>query len=307
MISIKEKKGQLFTILGIMLILLMFLSLDIYSSIRDKNVIKTRVKTMDNFLNSMEKNLERQLYISGFRIILLAENQMTITGDYILDRDYFFNEAFFNGTVNGIPQEIMYEALSDNITSSVNAKASKINVEVTITHTNLSVSQEDPWNVKFTIESEFLMRDRQNLAQWNKIQKVSAYVPIEKFFDPVFLVNTKNKLTPLKINQTPYEGNYVSGVDYSNLIDHVNKGYFAANPAAPSFLNRIEGNLSSDPNGIETFVNVPKLSTIALEKDKTVVDYIYFSNDNPTYISVPEVNSWFKIDNNHKPKYNITT
>ena len=67
-----NKKAQIFTVLAIVLIMLMFVSFEIFSMIRERDSIKTRVSSMDSFLNSIEDNLERQMYISGFRILFLA-------------------------------------------------------------------------------------------------------------------------------------------------------------------------------------------------------------------------------------------
>jgi len=305
-ISLKGKKGQLFTILGIMLIVLMFLSFDIYSSINDKKSIKTRVKTMDSFLKSMEKNMERYLIISGERIILIAEEKM-INGYYLADAQDFFNDTFFNDTED--PASLMYGENFQDIVDSVNGQASKINVEVFLNNSQVNVSQDDPWHLKFSLKSDFILKDKQGLAQWNKTQHIDALIPIERFYDPILAYETR-KLK--NMTRTPYEGNYVSGSDYSNITIHVDNGYFAANPSAPSFLKRLEGDLSSDPNGIETFVNIPQLRALppgihVTDESKTIIDYIYFSSDDPQPITqVSAIHSWFKIDDGHKAKYNIT-
>ena len=61
----------------------MFISFELFSLIHERGVIRTRVSTMDSFLNSVEDNLEKQIYIAGFRIIFLAENYVVDTGKYI--------------------------------------------------------------------------------------------------------------------------------------------------------------------------------------------------------------------------------
>ncbi|MBI2047114.1 hypothetical protein HYT26_03055 [Candidatus Pacearchaeota archaeon] len=70
----KCKKGQVFTLFAIALIILFFVSYDVYSIVQDRYAVRTRISTMDNFLFSLEKNLERQVYTSGFRILFLAED-----------------------------------------------------------------------------------------------------------------------------------------------------------------------------------------------------------------------------------------
>ena len=260
---------------------------------------------MDSFLNSVEKNLERQMYISGYRIIFLAENKITTSGNYI-NVNNFFNEAFFNGTINGVSDDILIGATYNDLNNSLNQKAKKINVEVKLKNSFINISQDDPWNVKFTLVSDFIMQDKENIAKWEKQQIISAFIPVTEFEDPVYVVNTYAKISR-KIKTTPYEGNYVNGGDFTNLIEHVSNGYYSANADAPSFLKRLEGSFSSDENGIESFVYIPEISAQGISvSDKSLIDHIYFSSNNPSYSAVSGMPAWFKIDDAHKAKYQIS-
>ncbi len=300
----KTKKAQLFSILAILIISLMFLSFELFSFIHQRGVIKTRISTMDSFLYSIEQNLERQVYISGFRILFLAENQITSTGNYI-EVDKFFNEAFFNGTVNNVSSEILLGATYNDLINSLNQKANKINTEIILSNTIINISQDDPWHIKFSLVSDFIMRDKGDLAKWEKQQVISAFIPITGLEDPIYTVNSYAKVSR-KINQTIYEGNYFNEGDVSNLLSHVNNGYYAENSFAPSFLKRLEGNLSADKNGIESFVNLLEFSQQGIPTlEKSCMDYIYFSSNNPLYYNIVGMPSWFKIDyeDNHQEKY----
>jgi len=306
-----SKKAQLFTILGIFIIFLTFASFEIFSTIHERDVIKTRVSTMDNFMNSIEKNLERQMYISGFRILFLAENEITSSGNYI-NVNSFFNEAFFNGTVNGISNNsIMNGATYNDLIISLNQKANKINVNITLNNSFINITQNSPWFINFTMTSDFVMKDKENLAKWDKKQVVSALIPVEGFEDPLYTINSYAKVSR-KIKRTPYEENYTDELtgNITNLLDHFNKGYYSSNPNAPSFLKRIEGNLSADSNGIESFVKTSDFSSQGIPtQEKTDIDYIYFSTNSPTYFKISGMPSEFSIDNqsNHLQEYNIST
>ena len=90
------------------------------------------------------------------------------------------------------------------------------------------------------------------------------------------------------------------------------QGYYSNNSHAPNFLMRLAGNLSSDPNGIESFVDISYFDSNGLNPDftKTTIDYIYFNPlRDPAYCSVNGIPIWFKIDNEdgHYSKYNITS
>lgn len=303
-----NKKGQLFTMIAILVIFLIFLSFELFSVMYERNTVKTRVHSMDNFLFSITENLERQLYISGFRILFLAENRITSSGEYI-DVNNFFNEAFFNESVNNNPEDILIGATYSDILNSLNQKASKMNVKINMSNAYINITQEDPWNVKFSLTSDFIMEDKEGLARWERNQEISAYIPITEFEDPIYVVNTYAKFSR-KIKKTPYEGNFVSGTNISNLLLHVNNNFYFADSSSPSFLKRLEGDFSSDENGIESFVNIPDLSSQGIPTySKSTLDYIYFSSENPVSYRITGMPSWFRIDNqdNHLNKYNISS
>ena len=300
-----HKKGQMFTLIVIVLIGLLFISFEIFSIAQERNTVKNRISSMETMMFSIEKNMERQMYISGFRTTFLAEQQITNTGQYI-NVDHFFNEAFFNGSVSGSNTSIMAGATYSDIIASINQKAAKINVVIALSDPHVIINQEDPWNIKYSLISNFTLEDKSNLARWNKQQIVSAYIPITGFEDPIYIVNT-NALISRKINKTLYQGAYVNGEDVSNLAAHLSNGYYAANPIAPSFLNRLAGNMSADINGIESFVDLNKLSQQDMEtQDKSCVDYIYFSESNPISFGIQGMPSWFRLDDTHLAFYNTS-
>lgn len=307
----KNKKAQFFSISIILIISLMFVSFELFSLIHERGVIKTRVSTMDSFLNSIEDNLEKQIYIAGFRIIFLAENYIIDTGKYIGESDNytgiedFFQEAFLQGTVSGVEQYILFTYT--DLADSLQEKADKMNLEIILENPPklLNISQEDPWNVNFTVGFDLTMEDKENLAKWERFQVISVLIPVTGFSDPLYNVETYNKV-PRLIEQTPYEGDYVDG-DKTNLISHIDNGYYAANSDAPNFLMRLEGNFSANPSGIESFVIRPDLSKQGLPTtEKSCIDYIYFSSNSPPYSSVSGVyESWFRIDDGHRTKYGV--
>jgi len=301
-IKMQNKKSQIFTIIAIVLILLLFASYEVYSYFKEREAIKTRISTMNSFLFSLEENLGRDMYIVGFRTLFLAQTEITKTGKYIPNINLFFNESFLKGSVNGQPSEILVGATFNDIQRSTNEKARKVNVNVTLSNPVISVSQEDPWNVLVTLEADFVMIDTSGLARWDKRTVIKTKIPIENFEDPLFILNTQAKVAR-KINRTIYEGIYNQPIN--NLNEHVSRGYYTYNPSAPSFLNRLEGNFGADENGIESLVYIPALSAQGIPTyEKSVVDYIYFSPLNPSSHQIEGMPSWFRLDTEHLEKYN---
>jgi hypothetical protein len=287
-----NKRGQLFTVFAIVILGLMFLVAEVSTDVHERTTIKSRISTMNSYIDSFEKNLERQVYIVGYRTIFLAGVDIASTGEYI-NVSEFFSEAFFNGTIRGTPHDFLSGVTYSNITDAINEKSEKMNLNVSLTNPEIEVYQEDPWNIKVKLSTDLVMEDIGGLAKWDKRQEVVATIQISQFEDPLYTIESFSKISR-KINQSPYEGNFTSG----NLNDHILSGYYISSPLAPSFLNRMEGNFSADENGIESFVILPELSSQGLQtKTKSHVDFIYFSTDNPTYYTVGGTPSWFRIDN----------
>lgn len=256
---------------------------------------------METFLFSIEQNLQREMYIFGYRTIFSAEDYIYRTGNYV-DVNDVFSEAFFNGTIYGNGSQILNDTTYGAIINSINEKANKINVNITLSQPFIYVAQKDPWNVEVTFSVNLTMTDNGGLASWNKQENISALIGIEGFEDPIYVVNTNSKVS-YKINRTLYS----SGENVTNLSAHLNGRYYIAHNDAPSFLKRLAGSFTPDANGIESLVDLNKLSLEGIEiKQKSVVDHIYFSTDNPASFNIPNMPSWFRLDSAHIAKYNST-
>ena len=306
----KNKKGMFFTLIAIALLSLLMISVTIFSVAKERESINKRIESMNNYVFSLEEDLLRKTYISGFRIIFLFEKRMLETGLYMNDVDATFDEAFFNGTINGVINldeiGLMEGIKFSDIEEDLNIVASKINVKIDLSNPSISVNQVDPWNVKVSLTVDMLIEDISGLASWNKTSVFNAYIPIKNFEDPLYLINTNGKIAH-KISMTPYTSStFVVGGDVSNLADHLDNFYYINSSDAPNFLNRLEGNLSADANGIESLVNIQKLFDAGVGiSDRVIVDHIYFSNDNPSGHTVSGMPSWFKLDNGHLGIYGV--
>ncbi|MBT3642529.1 hypothetical protein HN876_02160 [archaeon] len=293
---ILKKRGQIFSLIAVAIVALLFLTFQANNLVQERYTVKTRISTMEGYLHSLENNLERQIFISGFRVIFLAEDEIASTGEFIGSFDDFFEEAFNNGTVNGIEKEIMAGATKDDLINSINEKANKINIHVTFSNVSTVAFQEDPWFTTFVFSFNLTVEDLSGLAKWDRFQVIEARVPIEGFEDPLFLVNT-NAMISRRFNQSIYSFGNETAFDVGDFESHVAGGYYFNNPSAPSFLNRLEGNLSSNDQGIESFVIISDLIGQGIPSStKSMTDHIYFSSNNPSHFGVVGMSSWFRID-----------
>jgi len=303
-----NKKGVFFTIMTLAILSLFVVSYGVHSYVKDKSSIEKRIDTMNTFVFSIEKDLPRKLYLSGFRIIFLIEKEIAETGNYITDFDYLFNESFFNGTLNGVDHAsnggIMYGVTYDGILDSLNNKAEEINMNLNFENPVLNVSQEDPWNVKITLAGDLLIRDKGDLAKWDRAIIINSYVPITNFEDPLYFIETSG-LVSHKINKSEQD----APISIANLLEYVQDGKYINSIDGPSFIDRLEGKKTEtiEGTGIESLVYLPDLSAQGISvKDKSVVDYIYFNDaNNPSASLVATMPSWFKLDNDHVGIYGV--
>jgi hypothetical protein len=180
-----------------------------------------------------------------------------------------------------------------------------MNLDVNYTILSVSVSQKNPWNILIEVILDISIKDRNNLASWNKTQVIQSEIPISGFEDPLYLINSGGKIAK-KINKTQFQ-EFVSGTNVSNLSLQVQNFYYISSPLAPSFLDRLEGKTSPSEQGIESLVYLPELSVQGiLVMDKSVVDYIYFSSDNPSSHHIQGIPPWFRIDDAHLPVYQVS-
>ncbi len=300
------KKGMIFTIITITLLSLFAVSYGTYNLIQDRSAINKRINTLNNFVNSVEQDLPRQLFISGYRAVFLFNRRILDTGYYINDTDYSLNEIFFNGTLGGVPQDLMGDATFTAMQNFLSGNANKINANIELLNPQISLTQEDPWNLKIILNITLIIKDQGDLVSWNRSASIESYIPIRDFEDPIYSANTLGKVIN-KMNQTPYS-TFVSGADYTNLTSHFENSYYKASTSAPSFLNRLQGDLTADQNGIESLVNPQDLIDQGIAvKYKSVVDYIYFSLDNPQKYTVPAVSNLILDDeDNHLTIYNVS-
>lgn len=300
-----EKRGMFFTVIAIFIITLFFMSYTIYDLVRDRGPINKRVETLNNFVFSVEQDIPRYLYIAEFRSVFLIHEEIVLNGDYIGSVEDSFDELFYNGSLGGEEKDLMSGATFDDMVDFFEQFAKKVNANISFGMPSVLIDQQDPWNIRVNLNLSMKVSDEGGLVNWDKNMRIDSFVPIEGFEDPMYLVETG--LVTNAITRSPYEV-FVVGVDVSNLKLHVENSYYVASDSAPSFLDRLEGRNAANVNGIESFVYLPGLTAQDVStSDKSCIDYIYFSDNNPVHYSVTGMSSWFGIDNEngHVAKYGV--
>ncbi|MEK6908905.1 MAG: hypothetical protein AABX23_02535 [Nanoarchaeota archaeon] len=302
--GIKNRKGIFFTLIVIAAISLFLISYTFYSNYGERGKTHDRINTLNTFIFSIEENLERQIFISGFRSLFVMQTESIEQGAYIQNATYSLNELFFNGSYNNVEQPIMIGATFSDIQDEIQQKANKVNAYITLNNPSISLTQSDPWNIDIIFNVNLDAQDQGRLVTWNKTQSYISKIPIKDFEDPLYLLSTGGTVTN-RIEKTPF-ANFSNGSSLTNLNSHITNRYYKSNSQAPSYLNRLQGSNAASEFGIESLIHIPQLSNQGINiQDKTVVDYIYFSISTPISCRITGMPSWFKIDQAHLTDYQL--
>ncbi|MBW2974549.1 hypothetical protein KY366_02425 [Candidatus Woesearchaeota archaeon] len=308
-----NKKGMFFTLMttAFLIIFVFIFMVPGYRRFGERMVaIEMRVESMNDFIKDLKRDTSRGLYISSFRALMALEGHIIQEGEFLDDIEKSFREAVLNGTINNTNSTLMLFSTFPDWIENIQGKAEKFNIQANITLHDVYISQDDPWNIKVSGNLTFSIRDITNLASWDMNETINASISIIGFEDPLYIVYTYGRTTNL-INKTPFLGNYTyvsgDGWNVSRLLKEVDESYYKPNTNAPDFLMRFENDLGASPNGIESLVNLKKLSDLGLEIDigNSIVDYCYWDGvDGPYRVNFTP--SWFMLDNAHRAGYNVT-
>ncbi len=308
-----NKKGIFFTLTAILLMaLILLISTYTYSfKLRDREeVISSRIDTINNFIKGIDSDLDREIYISGFRTILGMQDYMEEKGEFFNNSQEAFKEIFLYGKYGNETIDIMNDTSFTNWSNRMKDKAEELNIIINFTNVSFKVFQDEPWGIKINMIIKSEIKDVNGLAYWNYTFNKNNSISIIGFEDPLYTIGTYGKVSNI-INKTPYE-HFVIGNNTNNLLNHLNRSYYKESTTAPDFLMRFSNNLSNSSYGIESMVNVQKLIDSGLTtKTKSVVDYIYFGNRSTSNLCInntkadPDMPSWFRLDqdDNHVSSY----
>ncbi len=304
---LSEKKGILFTLVAIVLSVVVILSFSVHTGYRLKEkmyVIETRVNTMNNFITDIEDDLKKGVYISSFRAILSMSQYIATNGSFIEDINPAFEELFTEGTLFTEEADLMIDSTFTDWVERIQAESAKIDIISNITINKVEILQENPWYITVNANVNMIIEDNKETSSWSLNKDIKTNISIIGMEDPLYLINSQGRITNT-IRQTIYN-DFVSGSNVDNLIGHTNESYYISRNSSPSFLMRFQGNFSPSENGIESLVNVQEFIDQGISSnDKSIVDYIYFSNITSTDYRINNTPSWFKIDEDHLKVYEV--
>ncbi|NIO21454.1 MAG: hypothetical protein GTN76_12115 [Candidatus Aenigmarchaeota archaeon] len=119
----------------------------------------------------------------------------------------------------------------------------------------------------------------------------------------VTLINTT-------ITETGYQKIYLDNETISvwhlPIKLELDNGYYFSGEG-PDYLKRLEGNLESSQNGLDSLVNAPELESVGIpiKEDQVSLDYLYFSGQDYIGYRVRGLPDWFRINQTIANRYNL--
>jgi len=315
-----NRKGIFFTFIAITVMAVFIIVFTPQAGIslqKDTQAIKTRITTIDNYVNDLENNyFETVLRATAFKTMLSLTFYINSTGNYLANFDSAFSEVATTGRINGIPidtitgKKIMENSTLTDWNNRITATAKDtLNVNTTIIINNVSAFQTQPWGIDSMLSVNFTVLS--NVAEWKKSATITTTVGIEGFHDPYYIVNT-NKAYTNQIKRSTVE---FDKWNIAKVREHLRNGTYMywQNSDAPSFLMRFTNTVSpSDCCGVESFVNPNKIAPS--DRIESYVDYLLwthkFANNCTQLYNITglwDEFKYFKLDLEHLIRYNITS
>ena len=177
-----NRKGIFFTFAAIALSIVIIFSFKVYSDFGlndEMEVIEIRINTMNNFILDLENDLEKAIFITGFRSLLnledYFENNNAVPGppynfldDLGTDLDTAFDEVFRLGTITGTSGTENMDILDNNTflnwTDKIKLQSDRTNIKLEFNIDSVTIRQSGPWTVEVKVQLDIDIDDEKNTA-----------------------------------------------------------------------------------------------------------------------------------------------
>jgi len=304
------KKGVVFTFIVVILLFIIMIAflINLKSNTNNLQLNQVKVDNANSFVRILNSSLIPEVIRTSANQAMFALLDYEFNNKiYVNNVEDYFKQVMNNGKYNGVQQNFMFDNNLDYTLNKTLYEITKLSLENGFTFnyskadiTNIKLTQEDPWNVKVSLNFSYQLIDLKNDTIWNiNNNKIYAFLNIENYTDPIYLVNLSKKV---KIKKAFYNFSSIENFDI-----HVNNSYFIHNPNAPIFLQRLNGdyrtNFSITGNGIESILNTTLENTF-----NSSIDYLYFKGiSGDCIVGIPNTTLLYNSGNpNYFTTYNRT-
>ncbi|MDD9952776.1 MAG: hypothetical protein OXR66_00400 [Candidatus Woesearchaeota archaeon] len=307
------KRGFFYTITVFVFLIALFILFVIIGSrnaLEEQQGTTSRVRTMNAFLEQLEEDSKRAAFISGVHTLIALEQQIVDTGNFLATPEDDFREIFLTGALDNRSFDIMENSTFTHYLDRVQLIADRTGILIDVNVTNVTIRQNDPWNVLIEYTLEENMTDTSGVASWVDDTRISVKIPITSVKDPLFSVFTLSRITHIikQTNVSQFVDDTGDANDSTGLQQFFNESEYTANPNAPSFFMRLQGNLSASPHGIESFIDAVEFDNqgLTVTITRSHVDWLYFgSTISDDICNIQTMPGTFKLDTEHLDTYQI--
>jgi hypothetical protein len=336
----KLNKGFLFSLFVITALALIVIIFKVQNEFKEEDraeVFKIRVEKTNMFVEDIERDIERSLYVTSFRAFLGMEEYMYSNTEFIDNINLRIPELILNGTINGIKMNSTNSSTFLDWLQKIQILGQRFLINVSFNNITINISQSDPWTVQIDFFSNISIADYDSVITWNFSIEKSTKIDIREahFADPVYYVKGLNNYMSNKgvppdnqllnnIEQnlnTEFWRNDSFYINVTVLREFTINQLYNQSATGPSYLMRLQGitnctqpyTLECRKNGIESFVNVlntgmgNKIFYFSYIGDKTcAVDYQFFAEGCSEMHEIANMGGNFLLDTEHLIKYNLT-
>ncbi|MFH1400078.1 MAG: hypothetical protein ABIH41_01035 [Nanoarchaeota archaeon] len=182
------RRGMVFTLialLSVVIIMVIAASVTRYSFAARYESIESRVRSMDDFIDSFHADAQRAMYIAGFRSFIAMEDYVSENAVYLNDSSYYFRQLFYNGTIAGEEFDILNDSTFYLYQTRVADIARTLDIDFSSSVNSIRMYQDDPWKVIVEVDIFVNISDRRGLAAWQYNTTLVGVIPIDGLRDPL--------------------------------------------------------------------------------------------------------------------------
>lgn len=262
--NFKSRKGVVFTVISIIvsaIVITSFFALYERSASTDTENARLKIKSSNNYVSQVDNYIKDILLISGDVALNFMINEM-ISSNAFYSSPSGFDEQFQNCLINGemilppggafglsipCPNDANLTSKILDLNSFVNEN---LNLHSEITIDNISLSQNNPWNIIVTANITVNVTDA--YASWYLQKEISQSISILGRSDPTYSINSNLGKYSLRITRPEYGGVWFERP--SSLHQVVSAGQYFPYSGAPSYLDRLRNVSTSSFYGIVSIV-----------------------------------------------------
>ena len=285
-------RGFVFTLMALLIgsVLVLFAVTDQPPALSSKTAVP-EVREMNGLVQDIESDVDRGLYITGFRALLGQIEYLVTQGEFLNDTDASFVEAMTNGTVqneslsalNGTTFSVWLEQ-TEGILEERGFTFDYEIVSLSQGHYNASMVQA---NATIT----YNLTDSRDQRSFTRTVASSALIPIEGLEDPTYFVKSLGRISNTI--------EFTNETDLDTLINwSANESRYRFSDKSPSLLMRLENDFSASPHGIESIVNGERFINqgVGTYDGRSSIDALYFSTISHDPRCMSGTPSWFRLD-----------